>query len=212
MCSWGRRRWRRLLAGLGEQLVGIERVQSVVAAEPPTRSAWAMRKASSRGRADPGCPCSRRGRRAPARSAPPGANRLTRRWVGPPARHFLPGESRHGLAAPLSARGPPPPVRRRLRGTWAPPMAALEACRVPGVTAYLGSSHGRPRRQRDVLEAAVPGRHCCPGLRVSNWSYVVTSGTGRVPAGSGGSSAVRSRDRYTVGRLTLNRAAIWAML
>jgi hypothetical protein len=33
-----------------------------------------------------------------------------------------------------------------------------------------------------------------------------------VPAGSGGSSAVRSRDRYTVGLLTLNRAAISATL
>ena len=41
---------------------------------------------------------------------------------------------------------------------------------------------------------------------------LVTSGTGRVPAGSGGSSAVRSRDRYTVGLLTLNRAAISATL
>jgi hypothetical protein len=47
-------------------------------------------------------------------------------------------------------------------------------------------------------------------LRVSSWSYLVTSGTGRVSAGRGGSSVVRSRDRYTVGLLTLNRAAISA--
>src|SRR5208282_3382347 len=48
--------------------------------------------------------------------------------------------------------------------------------------------------------------------RVSSWSYLATSGTGRVSAGSGGSSVVRSRDRYTVGLLTLNRAAISATL
>ena len=43
-------------------------------------------------------------------------------------------------------------------------------------------------------------------------AYLATPGAGRVPAGSGASAVVRSRDRYTVGLLTLNRAAISAAL
>jgi hypothetical protein len=51
-----------------------------------------------------------------------------------------------------------------------------------------------------------------PGVGARSWSYSARSGAGRVSAGPEGSAVVRSRDRYTVGRLMLNRAAISATL
>src|SRR4029077_20702 len=57
---------------------------------------------------------------------------------------------------------------------------------IPMPAVALGPDKVSPRGQRDVLEATGPGRHCCSRLRVSNWSYLVSSGTRRVPAGSGG--------------------------
>jgi len=142
--------------------------------------------------------------RVPAR-IPPGGQRPdapTYLLLRSAARRRPPPERRRP-GRPCARPWPGPPGSRTGSGRCADRCGAdPDRCRV-GCPGGVGCHHLHRHR---------PGRHCCSRLRVSSWPYLVTSGTGWVPAGSGGNSAVRSRDRYTVGLLTLNRAAISATL
>ena len=99
--------------------------------------------------------------------------------------------------APVSSTPSTPCGGRAPTCTRLPSIPPAQAETHPLPLSRRATDHGRKRHDDGRGAGVLAGRVCR---------------TGWVPAGSGGSSAVRSRDRYTVGLLTLNRAAIPATL
>ena len=158
------------------------------------------------------------------------ASGLAGAWAGNAGRvpaRIPPGRQRPDAPTYLLLRSgcPPAAARRAGGGRAVPARGRVRACQGAEPAAAGRGGADRCGADPDPCRVGCPGgvgchhlhrhrlgRHCCSRLRMSTWPYLVTSGTGWVPPGSGGSSVVRSRDRYTVGLLTLNRAAISATL